>query len=175
MTDSQHNHKILEHNRKLVEQALDERCVPALVPFIKRKMCDKYGTNWLTGRGLDFRDFHFTNGDLNWDDSQVVLKLMFDQWKAVFKKAIGSNDPVGNLVSELQGVRNDIHHRKFAAFDDDTTFRALGSMTRLLHQVGAASDAQELEQIKEKFRQEWHQRTQSAGANLRLNFRLCVP
>jgi Cdc6-like AAA superfamily ATPase len=155
--------QILKINKELVEKTLDEQCIPVLVPFIKREMRIKYGDKWLSAIDPTFRTHHLINGNLNWDDAQVVLKLMFDQWKAVFKQATGSTAPVGTLVSELQGVRNHAKHCNFAAFDDDFTFRALDSMARLLHQAGAELKAVELDQLKEKFRQDWHLRSQGVN------------
>jgi Swt1-like HEPN len=154
----------LKSNKELVEKTMDEQCIPHLVPFIKREMRIKYGDKWLSAIDSEFRTHHLVDGNLKWNDPQVVLKLMFDQWKAVFRKSMNPNSPVATLVSELQGVRNQAKHLDFDVFDDDYTFRALDSMARLLHQAGAESQAIELDQLKEKFRQEWHLRSQGVNS-----------
>jgi Swt1-like HEPN len=156
--------KILKRNKELVEKVMDEQCIPFLVPFVKREMRNKYGDKWLSAIDSEFRTHHLIDGNLKWNDPQVVLKLMFDQWKAVFKKATNSNSPVATLVSELQGVRNHAKHLDFVFFDDDYTFRALDSMARLLHQSGVRVKAIELDQLKEEFRQDWHLRSQGINS-----------
>jgi Swt1-like HEPN len=154
----------LKSNKELVEKTMDEQCIPHLVPFIKREMRIKYGDKWLSAIDSEFRTHHLVDGNLKWNDPQVVLKLMFDQWKAVFRKSMNPDSPVATLVSELQGVRNQAKHLDFDVFDDDYTFRALDSMARLLHQAGAESQAIELDQLKEKFRQDWHLRSQGVNS-----------
>jgi hypothetical protein len=156
----------LINNQKLVERVMDYQFIPVLVPFMKREMRAKYGDKWLSAIDSEFRTHHLTNGNLKWHDPQVVLKLMFDQWKAVFKKATNSTSPVATLVSELQGVRNNAKHLDYIFFDDDYTFRALDSMARLLHQAGIETKAIELDQLKEKFRQDWHLRSQGVNSGL---------
>lgn len=158
------NKEVLDNNLDLIRETLDKRCTPALALFIQREMRSKYGDKWLRAINHDFSDHHIENGDLNWNDPQTVLKLMSDQWRHVFKQATNSSDPFGSLVSELRGVRNHVHHLEYDKFDDDSTFRALDSMSRLLHQAGVKSVAEEVERIKENFRREWNQRVETTTA-----------
>src|SRR5262249_28429967 len=41
---------------------------------------------------------------LNWDDPQVLLGVMWNQWNAVFGRTLGNAER--SLVSELRDIRN---------------------------------------------------------------------
>jgi Swt1-like HEPN len=146
--------KVLKRNKALVEQALEEVAVPALVSFAQREMQTKYGANWQQREHLGLSDHHVKAGKLNWQDPQVVLKLMIGQWSAVFQKT-ATNHGMRRWVSELLDVRNAIKHNELMAFDHDATFRALDSMALLLHQIGADAAHKQVEQQKTAFRQTW--------------------
>jgi Swt1-like HEPN len=146
--------KVLKRNKSLVEQALEEVVVPALVTFAQREMQAKYGANWQQRDNLGLSDHHVKAGALNWQDPQVVLKLMIGQWNTVFQKT-ATNHGMRRWVSELLDVRNAIKHNELKAFEPDSTFRALDSMALLLHQIGADAAHNQVEQQKTAFRQTW--------------------
>jgi Swt1-like HEPN len=146
--------KVLKRHKAIVEQALEEVVVPALVSFAQREMQAKYGANWQQRDNLGLSDHHVKAGTLNWQDPQVVLKLMIGQWNTVFQKT-ATNHGMRRWVSELLDVRNAIKHNELNAFDHDATFRALDSMALLLHQIGADAAHKQVDQQKTAFRQTW--------------------
>jgi hypothetical protein len=66
-------------------------------------------------------------------EAATLLKIMVDQWDAVFREALGRSDR--GLVFELRDVRNRWAHQDTFSFDD--TYRALDSVQRLLQAVSA--------------------------------------
>jgi hypothetical protein len=144
-----------KRNKELVDKALEEILVPGLKPFIQRKMKAKYGKNWLHAARLGLQDYHFEGDDLKWKDPQVVLKLIIEQWNDAFREPPRFDHSQRSLVSELLEVRNAVKHNDLQKFDNDYTYRALDSMARLLSATDAKKAAQEIEQQKEEFRQQW--------------------
>ncbi len=142
-------------NKQLVDSALEEILVPALKPFIQRKMKAKYGKNWLQDARLGLQDYHFEGDDLKWQDPQVVLKLILDQWNDAFREPQKFDYSQRSLVSELLEVRNAVKHNDLQKFDNDYTYRSLDSMARLLTATDGKKAAQEIEQQKEEFRRQW--------------------
>jgi hypothetical protein len=144
-----------KQNKELVDKALEEILVPGLKPFIQRKMKAKYGKNWLEDARLGLQDYHFEGDDLKWQDPQVVIKLILDQWNDAFREPQRFDHSQRSLVSELLEVRNAVKHNDLQKFDNDYTYRALDSMALLLSATFAKKAAQEIEQQKEEFRQRW--------------------
>ncbi len=148
--------RILKRNMNLVEKTLQEQVIPVLSQFVQEKMQARYGQNWVQNRDVGLSNFHIKDGNLNWHDPQVVLKLMINQWNSVFREQSESTFAMRRWVSELLDIRNAAKHNVLPEFDDDSAFRALDSMARLLHQIAANAAAQQVEQIKAEFRQKWH-------------------
>ncbi|MEH2043309.1 NACHT C-terminal alpha/beta 1 domain-containing protein [Nostoc sp.] len=137
-------------NKDIVDKALEEILTPALKPFIERKMKEKYGNNWLQNARLGLQEYHIEGNDLNWNDPQVVLKLILNHWNDVFRKPQRFDHSQRCLVSELLDVRNKVKHNDLNQFDYDYTFRALDSMERLLTAIDDKKAAQEVKQLKQK-------------------------
>ena len=144
-----------KQNKELVDKALEEILVPGLKPFIQRKMKAKYGKNWLEDSRLGLQDYHFEGDDLKWQDPQVVIKLVLDQWNDAFREPPRFDHSQRRLVNELLEIRNAVKHNDLQKFDNDYTYRALDSMALLLSATFAKKEAQEIEQQKEEFRQRW--------------------
>ncbi len=116
-----------------------------LRPFIERECSSKFGKYWIT---------KVTEGwahDLNWPDgadapnmdAAVLLRVMWDQWNAVFRDILGFAER--SLVSELREVRNNWAHQN--PFSTDDAYRALDSAARLLTAI-SAPQADEIEKTK---------------------------
>ena len=116
-----------------------------LRPFIERECSSKFGKYWIT---------KVTEGwahDLNWPadadlpnmDAALLLRVMWDQWNAVFRDTLGFAER--SLVSELREVRNQWAHQ--SPFSTDDAYRALDSAARLLTAI-SAPQADEIEKMK---------------------------
>src|SRR6266545_235615 len=112
-------------NRDRVGRAL-ELLAQGLGPFVERELKAEFGakteqvvTYTLTGSGGLAPKGPFT-------DVQNLLKLMWDQWNAVFRTKLSQNERT--LVSELRDTRNRWAHQD--AFSTDDTDRALDSIKR---------------------------------------------
>lgn len=66
-------------------------------------------------------------------DPQFQLKVLWDQWNAVFGKVLGQSERT--LVSRLRTARNEWAHLK--AFSFEATYRALDDMEQLLTAVAS--------------------------------------
>ena len=79
-----------------------------LRPFVERELRAKHGSDWLArgsgsaGPGV--------GRDVNPDDPQVLLKLIVDNWRAVFELKLSRADR--NFVSESWDVRNKWAHNE---------------------------------------------------------------
>jgi len=116
-----------------------------LRPYIERECTAKYGKYWITkvteGWG---HDLTWPEGsDLPNMDVALLLRVMWDQWNAVFRETLGFAER--SLVSELRDVRNKWAHQN--AYSSDDTYRALDSAARLLTAV-SAPQADEVEKAK---------------------------
>ena len=76
-------------------------------------------------------------------DAAALLKLMWEAWNDVFRRALGPADR--SLVSELRDVRNRWAHQQ--AFSGDDAYRALDSAHRLLLAV-SATQAEDIDKMK---------------------------
>jgi predicted AAA+ superfamily ATPase len=131
-------------NRERVGKGLD-LLAAGLRPFVERELKSHLGDNWQSalpeggGRGLRAR-----NQAVNLNDPQTLLGVMWDQWNAAFRDALGPTER--SLVSELRGIRNQwAHHEQFTSND---AIRALDSMERLLTAVSAPETATEVGQMR---------------------------
>ncbi|MBI3961042.1 MAG: ATP-binding protein [Chloroflexi bacterium] len=112
-------------------------------PFLAQEMQAEYGQMWVTQARYSLRDgFDSEEAHL---DSAALLKIMWDQWNAVFSKTLGHTER--SLVSELREIRNRWAHQE--AFSSDDAYRALDSAARLLTAI-AAPQTRELEQHKQE-------------------------
>jgi len=111
-----------------------------LLPFVEREMVDVHGKYWVSVVTRDWRH------DLTWPEDQelpnfdaaAILKLMWEQWNAVFSRTLGHAER--SLVSELRGFRNKWAHQE--PFTGDDAYRALDSADRLLTAVSAPQSAE---------------------------------
>jgi hypothetical protein len=106
-----------------------------LRPFVKRELQGALGERWESPARNSQRSAAVK---VNWDDPQVLLAVVLDQWQPVFGNALGRNDR--NLVHELETVRNARAHRE--QFTSNDAIRALDSVKRLLTAVSAAEAGQ---------------------------------
>ncbi|MFN0150829.1 MAG: Swt1 family HEPN domain-containing protein [bacterium] len=132
-------------NHERVGKALD-LLKDGLAPFVEREMKAQYEQLWfeqfkeaLTPQQLSFIG---TEDDPAWD-AAIVLKVLWDQWNAVFRKPLGQAERT--LVSELREVRNRWAHQ--TPFSTDDAYRALDSAARLLSAV-SAPQAEDIEKMK---------------------------
>ena len=116
-----------------------------LQPYVARECSSKLGKYWITKATEGWQH------DIDWPESDaqpsldvaVLLRLMWEQWNAVFKDTLGFSER--SLVSELREWRNKWAHQ--GAFSSDDTYRALDSSARLLVAV-SAPQADEIEKMK---------------------------
>lgn len=64
-------------------------------------MKEQYGNNWLQNARLGLQEYHIEGNDLNWNDPQVVLKLISDNWNHVFRVRQKFDRIEKSLMSEL--------------------------------------------------------------------------
>ena len=125
-------------NRERVGKGLDLLSA-GLRPFVERELKSHLGDKWTTC----LPDATWPKGQKskaqapNLDDPQVLLGVMWDQWNAVFRDALGPAER--SLVGELRGIRNQwAHHEQFisndaircARFDRTVAKRGLGRRSR---------------------------------------------
>jgi len=127
-------------NRDRVGKALD-LLAGGLRPFVERELKAALGDRWESPARNNQRSAAVK---INWDDPQVLLGVMLDQWQPVFGNALGRNDR--NLMHELQTVRNAWAHKE--QFTSNDAIRALDSVERLLTAVTAPEPAAEAGQMR---------------------------
>ena len=112
-----------------------------LRPFVERELKSRLGKEWERTVRDSQRDPGQTT---NWNDPQVLLGVMWDQWNAVFRESLGHAERT--LVSELRTVRNQWAHNE--QFSSNDAVRALDSVERLLNAVSAGENAAEVGQMR---------------------------
>src|SRR3954463_8093410 len=135
-------------NHERVGKALD-LLREGLRPFVERELQAQYGKYWITeppGGGRKELNCREGQGEPQMDVA-VLLRLMWDQWNAVFRKTLGHADR--SIVSELRDCRNRWAHQN--AFSSDDADRALDSVARLLTAV-SAPQADEVGKMKMELR-----------------------
>jgi predicted AAA+ superfamily ATPase len=121
------------------------------LPFFERELKAAYGEKWQE-KALDALDDERStriaklSGKMDWSDTSLLLKVMWNLWNAAFNKTLGHAER--SLISELREVRNRWAHQKPFTLDD--AYRALDSMQRFLAAVSASDAANEIEQEKQK-------------------------
>ena len=109
--------------------------------YVKRELKAGLGERW-EDAAKDLQ--RGTVSKVNWDDPQVILGVLWDQWNAVFRRTLGHAER--SLTSELRDVRNRWAHRE--TFSSNDAIRALDTMVRLLTAVSAAKPAEAIEQLR---------------------------
>jgi Swt1-like HEPN/Protein of unknown function (DUF499) len=116
-----------------------------VAPFVARECRAKYGDGWVQAitrldpvQGPAGRRASPT-------DAQFLLKVMWDEWQAVFRNVLGQTDRT--YVSELRDVRNRWAHQD--KFTTDDAERSLDTMRRLLLAVSAAEAATEVDKMRQ--------------------------
>ncbi len=127
-------------NRERIGKGL-EILSQGLSPFCQRELQAHLGENWEKMIRDGRRE---SSSNLHWEDPQVLLGAMWDQWNSVFRHSLGQAER--SLVSELRTVRNEWAHNKQISSND--AIRALDSMERLLHAVSAGEQAGEIGQMR---------------------------
>jgi predicted AAA+ superfamily ATPase len=130
-------------NHDRVGKALDQLAA-GLRPFVERELQASLGQRWQdAARDAAPERRGSKPAPVNWDDPQILLSIMWNQWNAVFSRPLGNAER--SLVSELRDVRNRWAHRE--AFTSNDAYRALDSVGRLLAAV-SAPQAAEVEQMR---------------------------
>lgn len=124
-----------------------------LAPYLMRELKAEYGNDWWQDGVLDTlypdqrQELPITGEDnelLNSLDILKCLQLVNWKWNDVFKKKLSINHR--NWVNELIVVRNDWAHIGIKDFDEDYTWRALDTMSRLLDQIDE-SEKEEVDKL----------------------------
>lgn len=151
-------------NRDRVGKAL-EVLNAGLYPFFERELRTAYGDKWeeiVRGGSRDGRGSDAGKG-ISWDTT-AMLSGMLNNWNA-FRGTLGQTDR--GIAGELRDVRNNWAHQQGFTIDD--TYRALDSIYRLLTDVGAVEQAQEIDRQKHevlrlRFEEQARQETRKAAA-----------
>lgn len=138
-----------EKNIQLVSSGFN-KLVNTLAPYVARELMRAYGSEewWKLGvldilyddqkRGLPADgDFAELVDSL---DVARCLVLMDVQWKEVFRKKLPQD--CKNYVMELKGTRNKWAHAGSQGLNDDDTWRALDTMSRLCEQIDPETAAE---------------------------------
>lgn len=118
-----------------------------LAPFVSRECEAKYGANWVQAitRSAGPPSGAVVGRKVSPTDAQFLLKVMWDEWQAVFRNVLGQTDRT--YVSELRDVRNRWAHQD--KFSTDDAERSLDTMRRLLLTVSAADAAIEVDKMRQ--------------------------
>jgi predicted AAA+ superfamily ATPase len=118
-----------------------------LQPFVEREMKAQHNQLWLQEARASVAETqtHLFTGSAEpeWDAASL-LAVMWNQWEKVFRKTLGRAER--SLISELRDVRNKWAHQ--SAFSSDDAYRALDSAGRLLTQISATPQVDEIEKMK---------------------------
>lgn len=116
-----------------------------LAPFVERECKAKYGEDWVQSvAGIDTGDTSLGKR-VSTKDVQFLLKTIWDEWQPVFRGVLGQSERT--YVSELREVRNRWAHQE--TFSSDDAYRALDSIHRLLLAVSGASQAVEVDKMRQ--------------------------
>ena len=117
-----------------------------LAPFAQRELASQYGPDWVNDLARREAGAVGLPRKVSPTDVQFLLKVMWDEWNAVFRKVLGQSERT--LVSELRDMRNRWAHQE--PFSGDDAYRALDSAHRLLTAVSAAKEAEQLDRAKQE-------------------------
>ncbi len=151
-------------NRERVGRALD-LLRDGLYPFVEREMRSVYGDKWLVAATpfvSEDRNLRRSVQQILKQDVSELLKLVWNQWREVFKKTLGNAEK--NLVGELMVTRNSWAHSEPLSTDD--AYRALDSVSRLLSSISAPEadevDKQKQELLRVRFTEQARRETRRA-------------
>lgn len=115
-------------NRELIGEGL-EILNKGMRPYVESTLKDVLGDNWekIIGPKVS-REMN-----VNLDDTQIILKIICDQWNNAFKTKLKSRER--SLVFELRDARNRWAHMD--NFTNEDTYRCLDSICRLLTAINA--------------------------------------
>lgn len=139
-----------------------------LLPYVRREMEAKLGKYWITSTTETWvNELVWKEGEeLPQLDAAALLRLMWDQWNAVFRQTLGFSER--SLVSELREARNKWAHQ--TPFSGDDTYRALDSCSRLLMAVSAPQadevDRMKRELLRVQFDEQTRNEKRKAGGSL---------
>jgi predicted AAA+ superfamily ATPase len=118
-----------------------------LQPFVEREMKAQHSQLWLQEARASVAETqaHLFTGSAEpeWDAASL-LAVMWNQWEKVFRKTLGRAER--SLISELRDIRNKWAHQ--SAFSSDDAYRALDSAGRLLTQVSATAQVDDIDKLK---------------------------
>ena len=129
-------------NRDRIGAALEVMKL-ALRPYVEKQLHIAYGEHWVTSSlsALPKRQESISRPD-QWD-IHLILAIIWNNWNGVFSSRLGRMERT--FISELQEVRNRWAHQ--GQFDDEDTFRALGTMEKLLRAV-SAKEVTDIQRLK---------------------------
>ena len=130
-------------NQQRIGKAMD-LLRTGLGPFVEREIASTHSaTNPARETYRYLNDRRLASRPIPEWDAHALLKLVWEAWHGVFKKALGRAERT--YVSELRDARNQWAHQR--NFSTDDAYRALDSTHRLLTAISAA-EAAEAEKMK---------------------------
>ena len=116
-----------------------------LAPFVERELIAAYGPDWADEVNRDAPTSSRADRPGSLNDAGYLLKIMWDQWNAVFRKVLGQGERT--LVSELRDMRNRwAHQEPFSG----TMPPCADSAHRLLTAIGAGEQSEQLDRAKQE-------------------------
>jgi Swt1-like HEPN len=122
-------------NYERVTKALQSLCIE-LYPFITQELESQLGKSWLTSVTPLLEGDHSLRRlpeEILREDVAAQLRVINRLWIDVFRKTMGKAER--SLVNELSDTRNKWAHGN--NFSTDDTYRALDSISRLLHSISS--------------------------------------
>ena len=117
-----------------------------LAGFVARECRARFGDGWAAGvQRVNARGVGRPR-PVNLKDPQFLLKVMWDEWNAIFSKKLSHTDR--SYVSELREARNAWAHNN--AFTTDDALRVLDTVKRLLESTGAGEQAIEADRLHQQ-------------------------
>lgn len=131
-------------NRDRVGRGL-EILASGLGPFVDARMraAVPAGSDWVEVLADRDRSRHRTVGRYSLSDPRFLLRVVTEQWR-VFTGQLSRAEQ--GFAAELRDTGNRWAHGE--EFSDDDAYRALDTMERLLHSVGAAEEAVDVRSIR---------------------------
>jgi HEAT repeat protein/energy-coupling factor transporter ATP-binding protein EcfA2 len=144
-----------ERNYEQVDRAMRKLLVPALEVFIKRKMPEKLGEDWLKATKAALQSFNCNGDEPNWYDPQVLLKIISfeSNWNKVFRVPGKFDVFQRGLINIMLGVRNENGHQHVDKFTNTYTKYFLDSMVMLLTAISGEETQEAERQNQEILRQ----------------------
>ena len=130
-------------NRDRVTRGLD-LLRDGLQPFVERELRSKHGEPWQVQLRAALADRNLGKGENPLQDVQVLLAVTDKLWGSIFGNILSRSDRL--LVQELTEIRNRWAHGDQSGSED--VLRALDSVERLLVNAAAATQADQVRQMK---------------------------